>query len=445
MADVAAPVPSLPSIGRGRPWRRATAWLIALGTFFYASYGFSNWLASQRVDVPAVVFAWEHAIPFIAWTIIPYWSTNVFFALSFYVCRNPSELDTHARRLLTAQVIAVVCFIAFPLRVSFAKPQASGLSGFLFDALGTFDMPFNQAPSLHIAITTILFAFYARTLPPRILMAFGAWSLLVVGSVMTTYQHHFIDVPTGLLLGLICVWLWPWEGVNRLAHWRTVTEPQQRTLAVRYGIAAATLTTIAAVLNGGFLWLLWPALSFGAVSAAYAGLGIQLFAKNADGRIDWAARLLLAPYLLAAWLNSRLWTRDEPRTVEIADGIWLGRFPSARDCEGMSAIVDLTCEFSRPAVSQRWISIPMLDLVAPDRASLRSAAEAIESARSHGQVLVCCALGYGRSVAALAVWLVRTKRAKDLPAALQDLRRRRPRLALNARQLQAVTEATDAT
>jgi len=207
-----------PLLTEDRPWRRATAWLVALGAFFYLSYGASNWLASQRGDVTAIVFGWEHGIPFLAWTIVPYWSTHVLFALSFYICRNRTELDNHARRLLTAQVIAVACFIVFPLRISFARPQATDQFSLLFDALGALDMPFNQAPSLHIATATILFDLYTRMLPRWTLPATVAWALLVGASVLTTYQHHFIDVPTGFLLGLLCVWMWPLEGGNRLAN-----------------------------------------------------------------------------------------------------------------------------------------------------------------------------------------------------------------------------------
>jgi hypothetical protein len=201
-----------------RPWRRATLWLIALSAFFYLSYGLANWLASQRGHVPAIVFAWEHQIPFVAWTIVPYWSTHVLFALSFYLCRRRAELDNHAKRLLTAQVIAVGCFILFPLRISFARPHMADLFGVLFAPLHTLDMPFNQAPSLHIATTTILFDLYARILPRWMLPLIVGWSLLVAASVLTTYQHHFIDIPTGVLLGLLCVWLWPAEGGNRLAN-----------------------------------------------------------------------------------------------------------------------------------------------------------------------------------------------------------------------------------
>jgi protein-tyrosine phosphatase/membrane-associated phospholipid phosphatase len=444
VGDVVTPAPSMTAASDAPSWRQATGWLVVLGTFFYASYGFSNWLASQRSNVPVVVFDWESTVPFIAWTIVPYWTTNLFFALSLYLCRTRAELEVHARRLLTAEVVAVACFIAFPLRASFTKPQTSGIPGFFFEALGSFDMPFNQAPSLHIALTTVLVALYVRILPRWAAAIFLLWSLLVVASVMTTYQHHFIDIPTGLLLGLLCIWMWPWQEGNRLVRWQMTPDAQRRTLAARYAIASGVLAVAAVLLDGAFLWLLWPSVALAAVSTAYLGFGTSLFAKGADGRIDWAARLILLPYLLGAWVNARLWTRhDEPR-IEIADGVWLGRFPSAEDRRGVNAIVDTTSEFSRGRFPGTWTSFPMLDLVAPDAAALRAAAEKIESLRAHGPVLVCCALGYGRSVATLLVWLVRTGRAPDLQAALRHLKVKRPRLVLNALQMRAVAEAVDA-
>ena len=47
-----------------RPWKRAGAWLTFLGPFFFASYGFANWVASRRADVAVIVFDWEPHIPF---------------------------------------------------------------------------------------------------------------------------------------------------------------------------------------------------------------------------------------------------------------------------------------------------------------------------------------------------------------------------------------------
>jgi len=165
-----------------RPWGRAALWLAFLGPFFFATYGLATWFTALRPEVPAIVFAWEHAIPFLPWTIVPYWTIDLFYALSLFVCASRSELDTHAKRLLTAQVIAIASFLLFPLRFTFDRPETGGVFGDLFRVLAAFDQPFNQAPSLHIALIGV--------------------------SVLTTWQHHFIDLPTGALLGFFCLWLW---------------------------------------------------------------------------------------------------------------------------------------------------------------------------------------------------------------------------------------------
>src|SRR4051812_34708478 len=116
-----------------RPWKRAAGWLLVLGTFFFASYGFANWIATLRTHVPEIAFNWERHIPFLAWTIIPYWSIDVFYALSLLVCRTRDELDTHANRLLAAQVIAIGCFLAAPLHNSYERPPVDAPLDWLFD------------------------------------------------------------------------------------------------------------------------------------------------------------------------------------------------------------------------------------------------------------------------------------------------------------------------
>ena len=53
----------------------------------------------------------------------------------------------------------------------------------------------------------------------------------------------------------------------------------------------------------------------------------------------------------------------------------------------------------------------MLDLVPPPADTLDRAVAAIEAARKHGTVLVCCALGFQRSAAVVVEWLVATGRS----------------------------------
>ena len=156
--------PTAATVSSGRPSGRAAAWLAFLGPFFFATYGLATWVTAQRAEVGAVVFPWEHAIPFLPWTIVPYWTVDLFYAASLFVCVDRRELDTHAKRLLTAQVVAVVSFLVLPLRFTFARPETGGVFGDLFSVLAAFDLPFNQAPSLHVALLIILWGLYSRRL-----------------------------------------------------------------------------------------------------------------------------------------------------------------------------------------------------------------------------------------------------------------------------------------
>ena len=424
-----------------RPWRRALGWLCFLGPFFYITYGTANWLASLRSDVPSIVFGWEQAIPFLGWTIIPYWSINAFYGASLFVCETRDELDTHGRRLLTAQVIAVLCFILLPLHFTFTQPETDGLSGFLFAALTSFDQPFNQAPSLHIALLVILWVLYARHLPRWALWLLHPWFFLVGTSVLTTYQHHVIDIPTGALLGLFCLWLWPDRGPSPISVFALARDPRRRQLAIRYG-AGALVCFIAALLIGrSGWWLFWPAVALALVAANYAAFGAAGFQKQADGHMTLAARILLAPYLVAAWINSRLWTRNDPAPAAVGDGVAIGRIPFRHDATKFPSVVDLSAEMPVLHGHVGWHAYPTLDLVPAQPATLREAAAAIERARANGPVLVCCALGYSRSASAVAAWLLITDRASSAEDAVERIRRVRPRIVLGDDARRAIADA----
>lgn len=410
------------------PWRRAAAWLLFLAPFFFVTYGLANWSASQRADVPSLVFDWEYSIPFWAWTILPYWSIDALYGLSLFVCLTRHELDTHAKRLLTAQAIAVTCFVLVPLRCTFTHPATDGVWGIMFDALAGFDQPFNQLPSLHIALAVILWALYARRLTGLVRRAMELWFLLICGSVLTTYQHHFIDIPGGLLLGALCLWAWPFadegNGHAIAAQWQWTRDPARWRLVALYALGALLLGAIAIASGGWALWLLWCSVSLLLVALAYAAIGAAAFQKRADGRLSVAAQWLFAPYRAGAWLNSRAWTWRAPQPVPIADDVYLGRIPGARelDASPFAAVLDLTAEFALRAGKCTYVSVPVLDLTTPPAATLAQAAEAIERLRARGPVLVCCALGCSRSACAVAAWLLATRRSPDVASALSTLR-----------------------
>ena len=429
-----------------RPWKRAAAWLALLGPLFYAAYGFANWWAASRAAVPTLAFDWERSLPFWPWTIFPYWTINVFYALSPFLARDRHTLDRHGARLLTATCLAVACFVLWPLRFSFGQPEVSGAPAFLFNALRSFDQPFNQAPSLHIALAVILWDWYRRFVTAAWARAvLHLWAFAICASVLTTWQHHFIDIPTGALLGLACVWLWPLERVVSLPRgWRLARDARRWKLAGLYALGVIAFLAAAFALGGLGLWLAWPAASLALVALNYAGLGARGFQMDGRGRMRWAARWLLAPYRLGAAINARLWTRRLPASVEVAPGLRLGRIPTLAEWEaaGRPRLVSLSAELQLPAVEGARC-VPLLDLAVPAPLDLQRAAGAIEGQRRAGKaVWVCCALGFSRSAAVAITWLRLHGAAGSLVQAEGLVRQARPQIVLGAAWQQALDHAT---
>lgn len=426
---------------RSVPWRRGVVWLMFLGPFFFISYGFANKIAAERAITDSLVFDWEQRIPFLAWTILPYWSIDLFYGLSFLCCRDRLQVDRHALRLLTAQLVCVSAFLLFPLHFTFERPPTDGVFGAMFDALMGFDQPYNQAPSLHIALLIIIWASFSRAVPRAWNWVVHCWAVLIGVSVLTTFQHHFVDIPTGALVGLLCLWFWPDNG--RLPMVRSPSSDHGERLGVAryYALACVPVATFALYLGGAALWGLWVAVALAMVAWIYGYSGADGFQKH-DGWHSIAASVLLAPYFAGAWLNSRWWTRRRPQQDRIVDEVWLGRMPTRKEMlDGrFAALCDLTAELPGARGNWRYVGLPWLDLVTPEPEQLIQAAQTIDALRANGPVLVCCALGYSRSAAAVAAWLLLTGRAATVDAAASMVCQRRPQVVLGPKH-RAVLEA----
>lgn len=430
-----------------RPWKSATLWLIGLGALFFASYNAANWLASQRAQVPSIVFAWEASIPYSPWTIVPYWSIDLFYGVSLFVCATRRELNTHALRLLSVQLISVAIFVVAPLRCTFVRPETTGLFGALLDALLLFDKPFNQAPALHISLLIILWVRYAAHLQGEWRWLLHGWFALIGVSVLTTYQHQFFDIPTGAWAGLFCIWLFPDNARPLLAGAVWTREPQRRRLALRYAAAAAALAAVVIYLGGWWLWLLWVSGSLLLVALIYACLDAAAFQKDTAGRMPMAGRLLLAPYLAGAWFNSRWWTRREAAAAAVTRDLWLGRMPGhTRELPaGVHGLLDVCAELPCAASPRRYRHLPLLDLVPLNAQQLAQTAQSIAQLLAAGPVLVCCALGYSRSAAAIAAWLIASGKATSADEAVAQVLAARPRVVFTGAQRLALEQlAADA-
>lgn len=188
-----------------RPWAEALLWLIFLGPGFLAVYVMANLhtahLAPEKVG--QIGMAWEQVIPFWRWSILPYFSIDLLYIISPFVCRTRQELRVHVLRFVIVTAISVMCFLLFPLRFGHSRPEVQGIPGLLFEVLGYVDRPFNQAPSLHVGLLVTLWSCYRKHCPPSWTWLLTLGGIGIACSVLTTWQHHFLDVPTGLLVGII--------------------------------------------------------------------------------------------------------------------------------------------------------------------------------------------------------------------------------------------------
>jgi membrane-associated phospholipid phosphatase len=413
-----------------------------LSVLFLIVYGSCNWITGQRGHVGSFYFQWERAIPFIPFMILPYMSIDLFFIAAPFFCRTNEELRIFSRRIVAAILIAGLCFLLFPLRFAFPRPHASGWLGAIFDWFRGMDSPFNLFPSLHAALLLLLIDVYARNLRGVFWLAAIAWFVLIALSPVLTYQHHVIDIVAGFALAGYCFYLF---------REPSVAQPVvvNRRIGWYYAAGAAVLLLIGAIFWPWGALLLWPAIALGIVAVAYFGAGPVVFRK-AKGKLPWSTRFVLAPCLLGQYL-SLLYYRGQCRAWdEVTSQIWIGGKLGSRSANkalwsGVGAVLDLSVEFSeaKPFRKVNYRNIPVLDLTAPTQAQLGEMSEFIGNHCRNGIVYIHCKIGYSRSAAAVAAYLIMSGKVKTAEEAFALIRRVRPSVVIRPELISALSGFND--
>jgi hypothetical protein len=412
---------------------------VALSALFVVVYGWCNWFTAQRANVPSLFFEWERSIPFVPLMIVPYMSIDLFFVAAPFLCRTNRELATFSKRIAATILIGGVCFLLFPLRFAFERPYAAGWLGAFFDWFRGMDQPYNLLPSLHIALRTILAELYARHTRGVLRAASNLWFLLIGLSAVLTYQHHVMDVVAGFALGAWCLYFSPESNA------RVSVVPNRR---VGSYYLTGTIVTIVIVV---FFWpwgafLIWPGVSLGIMAAAYFGLGPGVFRKR-NGRLPWTTWWTLGPILIGHEISRRYYRRQGRAWDELTPRLWIGGVLSQHEAEmvvqrGVTAVLDLTAEFSEPSPfrSVTYKNIPILDLTAPTTAQLEEMVSFIEQESITGIVYVHCKIGYSRTALVACAYLIRAGLAASVAEAIALVRLVRPSVVMRPEVLAALRE-----
>ncbi len=162
----------------------------------------------------------DETIPFIGWTFIVYLSLYLYYPAAAWFGRDNNsrirEMFAFHQALFVMTWAVFLIFIIFPTEV-YIRDQipadvraGEGFWGFWYgDMMHNTDMPFNAWPSLHVvqSLTIVLLLRRWGTISGwKEVFTWIAWVGLCI-SVMTTKQHFFWDLITGIITGLIC-WYW---------------------------------------------------------------------------------------------------------------------------------------------------------------------------------------------------------------------------------------------
>jgi hypothetical protein len=436
----AALPPTLPTpIGL---WKSALVWMIFCSLLFELVYDGCNWITAQRHDVGTWFFAWEMRIPFVPAMIVPYWSLDLFFIGSFFVCSNFSELRILRNRLTASILIAGVCFLLFPLRLAFPRPEVAGVFGSLFAALRSFDQPYNLSPSLHIALRTIVYPVYLPRVTGLARMVLRVWFLLIGVSTIFTYQHQVIDIVTGWILAIVCLHLFAEEDPAIDRSWRV----RNGSVWGYYAAGAIAAGVVAWLCWPMGVFFLWPGCALAIVAAGYLGLGSGVYRKR-RGWLPFSTRVLLGPVLLGHRLSLVYYRRQCRPWDKVLPGLLIGRCLSEREAEiavsqGVVAVLDLTTEFSEaPAfLVATYRNLPLLDLTAPTTRQLQDAVGFLRDQIVRGTVYVHCKIGYSRSAAVVGAYLLECGYAANVDEALEILRLARPSIIVRPEALRALAD-----
>ena len=248
------------------------------------------------------------------------------------------------------------------------------------------------------------------------------------------------------MAGTLCLWLFPITAKSPFKKDGLQTLTPKHLMLGSYYLCGALLFLILAYLFQPWgLWLLYPAISLFGVALSYYLVRPHFFQKQADGSLSIAATMLFAPYLIFAWLNSRIWTKKHPEDSKILrienTTIFLGRIPTRSTIQKYQAVFDCVAELPvNPKNS--YFQYPSLDLIPLQADQLQRAVEvfnqlmaAASSQSTQQHVLIYCALGYSRSSAILCAWLMQQQHATQVNEAIQIVQSARPWVRLNDVQI----------
>ena len=445
--------------------KERVVWLVFMGLLFFLLYGAANEFAHLSAPHSSIFWDWETQIPFIPAFIVPYMSSDVVFVIAFLLAQTRFELRVLALRVLFIVLLSVSIFVFFPLQFAFEKPPIESF-GFLFKLLEA-DKPFNQLPSLHVSFSIVFWCSMKSHLSNKWVRWFLAvWLSLVTLSTLFVFQHHVIDIPTGLMVGLLAVYLFR-KGRNEVLF-NKFTTPRHLKMGLYFLTACIVLMMLSFTVYSLSIpffsvlltyLLLYVFVSLLCVSLIYA-FGFNHLLVNQQGNANSLQKIIFFPYFFGCKISWHYYKRSLSLCAHVDQGLFVGRHPSHVEYVtvrglGVKHVINLACELqlnkssfifnekqptkivTSPLSSNSLIAndhltagkliqhrLNFLDQTIQSPAALHQAVLLVERYKAEG-VYVHCALGLSRSILVIWAWMI--FKGKTDQAIIKHLTQIRPR------------------
>ena len=187
-------------------WRAVAAVALAVGLY----------TTSKLYDLlnhgPNILFLrtpLDEAMPLVKVFVIPYISLNpvTYATLVIFLLFRIRVYESAALSMITAFLVSYIFY--FLVQSYVARPALTGDDVFtrLVRAVYQGDNPYNDFPSLHVSISTLLAIHWWR-FDHRAGWVAAAWAVVVIASTQLVHQHYLADVAGGLLVAFGASWVW---------------------------------------------------------------------------------------------------------------------------------------------------------------------------------------------------------------------------------------------
>ena len=189
---------TLPAIDLNRKWRVAAIGYLVF-CIVYTIAGATP-LREAKVLNPSGV---DNLIPLIPSTVWIYMAQFFFLLFSVAILKKTPAISRALYAMAVASALSFVVFFVYPTTITREPLMVEGLTGALFGFLYRIDSNANCFPSLHVSLAWIAAMGVYEESRKTGLVAFLI-AVMISLSTLTTKQHYFIDIISGLAVAALC-------------------------------------------------------------------------------------------------------------------------------------------------------------------------------------------------------------------------------------------------